>query len=72
MPRWSHLVLPGDPVKYHAIYIVQVRLPESSLTGVEVSATSRLGVRVKKTLVLATSLDGLTVDYLRVDWAGTT
>lgn len=62
----------GDPIKYHAYYIVQVKHSSDRIRGIEISSSARLGVRVKKPLVIATVLEDGSISYLLAEWLGTT
>jgi hypothetical protein len=62
----------GDPMKFHAQFIVQVKFIDETVRGVEISASARLGVRVRKPLVIATVELNQEVTYVLIEWLGTT
>ncbi|XP_059473283.1 tRNA-splicing endonuclease subunit Sen34 [Neocloeon triangulifer] len=69
------LVYPGDPLKFHAQYIVTCRLPEESIPALELIALCRVGTSVKKAVILATfdtddgnSEEEETVTYQTLNW----
>ncbi len=69
------LAYSGDPLQYHAHYVIIVKFSEEELTPLDVISYGRLGVTVKKTPVLASVFykDAKpTVLYFSVDWQGVT
>lgn len=75
---------PGDPMRYHSHYIVSVRGPDASFTGMDLVTMGRLATNTKKTFVLAThrqedsssisksnlEVDTGSVDCFSIAWAG--
>ncbi len=50
----DYLCYPGDPLEYHASYVVIVKDAEEGVTPLDLISYGRLGVTVKKTPILAT------------------
>ncbi|XP_066145635.1 uncharacterized protein Tsen34 [Euwallacea fornicatus] len=63
----NFLVYLGDPIIYHAIFIVKCIESERTFTPTELVAFGRLGVSVKKGAVLASVKDGC-VSYVAINW----
>ena len=63
------LVYPGDPLVYHAYFIVKVASRSSRMEANELLAFSRLASSVKKVAVVAT-VDGSNVSYVSLQWSG--
>ncbi|XP_030751938.1 tRNA-splicing endonuclease subunit Sen34 isoform X1 [Sitophilus oryzae] len=61
------LVYFGDPIAYHAIFIVKCVDGIANISPIELIAFGRLGVAVKKRAVLATFTEGK-VAYLTINW----
>lgn len=67
----TFLVYPGEPLRFHAEMIVNVVEPEAALWPLDIVATGRMGVTVKKKTVYASLVEG-TVQYVSVGWQGVT
>ena len=63
------LVYPGDPLVYHAYFIVKVVPKGFKMKANELLAFSRLATSVKKVAVLGT-VDGSNISYLSLQWSG--
>ncbi|CAH1967487.1 unnamed protein product [Acanthoscelides obtectus] len=61
------LVYFGDPICYHAVFIVKCVTDSESFSSSELVAHGRLGTSVRKRFVLASVVDG-TVCYVTVSW----
>ncbi len=61
----------GDPLKYHASFVVVVSRSDEPLLLCEIAALGRLANAVKKTGLVA-SLDDDQVSYLTIDWRSMT
>nr|CAI5827725.1 unnamed protein product [Callosobruchus analis] len=61
------LVYYGDPICYHAIFIVKCIVATESISPSEIVAHGRLGTSVRKRFVLASIVDGV-VCYVTVNW----
>lgn len=61
----------GDPLKYHASFVVVVSRSDEPLLLCEIAALGRLANAVKKTGLVA-SLDADQVSYLTIDWRSMT
>lgn len=61
------LVYLGDPICFHAIFIVKCVDSDRTISPTELVAFGRLGVSVKKRAVLASLQDGR-VNYLTINW----
>lgn len=64
------LVYAGNPMLYHALYIVLCLEYNETFTPLRLVALSRLGTHVKKTAVLATLKLSGKVEYLSIKWEG--
>ncbi len=67
----TFLAYPADPLRFHAHFIVIVKLADALLHPLDIVASGRLGVTVKKSTVIATVI-GDAVSYITVDWQGVT
>lgn len=69
----DYLAYKGDPLKYHAVFVVIVQPWRGNITARELVSIGRLAVTVKKSPVIA-SVDDRTkrVTYFTVDWQGVT
>nr|CAD7609927.1 unnamed protein product [Timema genevievae] len=66
------LVYPGDPVKFHAQFLIICVERTSALPMSEIVAFGRLGSSVRKTVVIAsTSSDQKSVIFQSINWSGT-
>ena len=67
----DYLAYPGDPVRYHAHYVVMVLAEQASIAPHDLVSIGRLAVTVKKTPVYA-SVDPSTGRpfYTSVTWEG--
>ncbi|KAL5272041.1 hypothetical protein ACHWQZ_G000297 [Mnemiopsis leidyi] len=63
------LVYPGDPLVYHAYFVVKVVAKSSRMKANELLAFSRLASSVKKVAVIC-SVEGADVSYLSLQWSG--
>lgn len=61
------LVYFGDPICYHAIFIVKCIENEQKISTMEIVTFGRLGTSVKKRAVLASVVDGQ-ICYLTINW----
>jgi tRNA-splicing endonuclease subunit Sen34 len=68
------LAYSGDPLQFHAHYVVIVKPNNEELSPLDIISYGRLGVTVKKTPVLASVVDETSprVSYLSIDWQGVT
>ncbi|EEB17576.1 conserved hypothetical protein [Pediculus humanus corporis] len=64
------LAYPGDPVKFHAFFIVVCLKTREKLQLQDVITYGRLGHSVKKTVVLAYLNDNNDVSYFSIQWSG--
>ncbi|GIX75071.1 tRNA-splicing endonuclease subunit Sen34 [Caerostris darwini] len=64
------LAYQGDPLKYHALFIVVCMCEEQTLQGYDLVVYGRLGHQVKKTVILASLDEEGQVDYVTLDWEG--
>lgn len=64
----TFLVYPGDPMKFHAQYIVLCRDQDQPMTGTELAAICRLGTSVRKSIVLATLDNEGEINYQTIQW----
>ncbi|PNF37704.1 tRNA-splicing endonuclease subunit Sen34 [Cryptotermes secundus] len=66
------LVYPGDPIKFHAQFLVVCTDSNEALPATDLVALGRLGTSVRKTVVLSSlSDDGNTVLYQSLKWNAT-
>nr|CAD7571456.1 unnamed protein product [Timema californicum] len=66
------LVYPGDPVKFHAQFLIICVERTSALPMSEIVAFGRLGSSVRKTVVIASpSSDQKSVVFQSINWSGT-
>ncbi|XP_066994386.2 tRNA-splicing endonuclease subunit Sen34 [Anabrus simplex] len=66
------LAYPGDPVKFHAQFLVVCIQKDSPITPAQLVAYGRLGTSVRKTVLLASlSTKGEKVIYQSLKWNGT-
>ena len=63
------LAYPGDPLVYHAYFVVKVCSRDQELQADELLGFSRVASSVKKVAVLA-SVDGSNVTYTSLQWSG--
>lgn len=63
------LVYPGDPVKFHAQFIVVCMEEEAELTTSDLVTYGRLGSSTRKTFVIATISETSCVTYQSLTWA---
>ncbi|KPP69628.1 hypothetical protein Z043_111597 [Scleropages formosus] len=66
----DYLVYPGDPLRFHAHFIALCVALETALPLCDVLALSRLGVNVKKTVLLCSPSSEGTVAYTSLQWSG--
>jgi tRNA splicing endonuclease len=60
---------PGDPIKFHAQFLVVCMDDSGALPATDLVALGRLGTSVRKTVVLSyLSDDGNTVKYQSLQW----
>lgn len=62
------LAYPGDPLRYHALYIVVCILPSKHFTPMDLIVYGRLGTQVKKTVILASYSSDNTLQYISLKW----
>jgi len=67
----------GDPLQFHAHYVIIVKFPHEEITPLDLISYGRLGVTVKKTPVLASifgsdQIGNPIVSYYSIDWQGVT
>ncbi|KAI1289757.1 tRNA-splicing endonuclease subunit Sen34 [Halotydeus destructor] len=63
------LVYEGDPMQYHAKYMVVCKEPEEELSALELLIRGRLSVQVNKEIMVATTDDDQVV-YMTFKWKG--
>lgn len=69
----DYLAYTGDPLRFHALLVIAVVTPDQYISPLDLVALARLGVGVKKSCVLAITMDSETsIDYITVDWLGIT
>jgi tRNA-splicing endonuclease subunit Sen34 len=69
----DYLAYKGDPLKYHALFVVIIQPWTTQITARELVSIGRLAVTVKKAPVIATIDDrSKQVRYFTVDWQGVT
>lgn len=61
-------MLTGDPLKYHALFIVVCKSQEDKFQGSDIVVYGRLGHQVKKTVALASLNDDGNVEYISINW----
>ncbi|BES92471.1 tRNA-splicing endonuclease subunit [Nesidiocoris tenuis] len=66
------LAYPGDPLKFHAFYVVVVHLPENSISPLDLVRHARLGTHTKKTFVIASTNSENRIIYSSFEWTGKT
>ncbi|KAL4647050.1 hypothetical protein GN956_G8421 [Arapaima gigas] len=66
----DYLVYPGDPLRFHAHFIALCVGMETAMPLCDLLALSRLGVNVKKTILLCSPDSGGTVAYTSLQWSG--
>lgn len=67
------LAYPGDPLQFHAHYVVIVKSEEDKMLPFDLISYGRLGVTVKKTPVIAVIYSvSNTIKYISIDWQGVT
>jgi tRNA-splicing endonuclease subunit Sen34 len=65
----NSFLFPGDPVKFHAKFLVICTERSEALSATDLVALGRLGTSVRKTVVLSSlSDDGNTVMYQSLEW----
>jgi len=71
-----YLAYPGDPLQYHAQYVVIVKSFKEPLHPLDIVSYGRLGVTVRKTPVLAAvsmqNSKDFAIHYYSIDWQGVT
>lgn len=68
----DYLAYAGDPLKYHAVFVVVVHLWQGAITARDLVSIGRLAVTVKKSPVIATLDERAQPVYFTVDWQGVT
>ena len=63
------LVYPGNPLVYHAYFVVKVCCSLSDISSTELLTFSRLASSVRKVAVIA-SVNGAKVTYISLQWSG--
>lgn len=66
------LVYPGEPIKFHAFFIVVCVLPETELSLIDIIMHARLGTMTKKTFVIASLNKYDEITYSSFEWTGKT
>jgi tRNA-splicing endonuclease subunit Sen34 len=62
-------LFPGDPIKFHAQFLVICTDKNEALSATDLVALGRLGTSVRKTVVLSSlSDDGNSVMYQSLQW----
>ncbi len=65
------LVYPGDPLLFHALYVVQCRDRNSPIHALDMVSFGRVTHGTKKVGVFASiSESGDSIDYARIEWVG--
>jgi hypothetical protein len=67
-----HVDTAGDPLCFHAEYIVLLSLPDAPLPIHDLVSLARLGVSVKKSAVIASFNSSGRVTYFTFEWQGIT
>ncbi|XP_055945038.1 tRNA-splicing endonuclease subunit Sen34-like isoform X1 [Argiope bruennichi] len=62
------LAYEGDPLKYHALFIIVCKCHGERFQGSDLVVYGRLGHQVKKTVVLATQNEQGKVEYISLSW----
>ncbi|KAG8192998.1 hypothetical protein JTE90_028118 [Oedothorax gibbosus] len=62
------LAYEGDPLKYHALFIVVCKGPLDRFQGSDIVVYGRLGHQVKKTVALASVNAEGNVEYISINW----
>ncbi|KAJ2871793.1 tRNA-splicing endonuclease subunit [Coemansia aciculifera] len=66
----DYMLYPGEPMRYHSHYIVNLMDHNQKITPRELIALSRLGTSVKKTRILASwDPDAQKFVYVSIDWS---
>ncbi|XP_035229014.1 tRNA-splicing endonuclease subunit Sen34-like [Stegodyphus dumicola] len=63
------LAYEGDPLKYHALYIVICITNTTEFQATDIVTYGRLGHQVKKTVVLASLNEAGNIVYISLNWA---
>lgn len=66
----DYLVYPGDPIKFHAMFIVIILEKTKKLQMQDIVTYGRLGHSVRKTVVLTFLNDFNEITYHSVQWDG--
>lgn len=66
------LAYPGEPLRFHAFYVVIVALPEDDLSPLDLVRHARLATNTKKTYVIATKDSEDQLTYSSFEWTGKT
>uniref|UniRef100_A0A0A9ZH52 tRNA-splicing endonuclease subunit Sen34 n=1 Tax=Lygus hesperus TaxID=30085 RepID=A0A0A9ZH52_LYGHE len=66
------LAYPGEPLKFHAFYIVLVCLPDHQISPLDIVRHARLGTHTKKSFVIATTDSDNSIKYNSFEWTGKT
>lgn len=66
----DYLVYPGDPVKFHAFFIILCVKSDEKMDMSQIISYGRLGQSVKKTVVLAYFESKNKIAYSSLKWAG--
>ncbi|KAJ2833141.1 tRNA-splicing endonuclease subunit [Coemansia sp. 'formosensis'] len=66
----DYMLYPGEPMRYHSHYLVNLLAPHEKITPRQLIAQSRLGTSVKKTRILCTR-NSTTQNfvYVSIDWS---
>ncbi|KAF7724009.1 tRNA-splicing endonuclease subunit Sen34 [Apophysomyces ossiformis] len=67
----DYLAYPGDPMKFHSHYVVGVHDSHQTLTPLDIIGMGRLATNVKKTYVIAATVNTEeAIETFSVRWAG--
>ena len=70
------MAYPGDPLIFHASYIVLITASAHPLSLLDIVSLARLAIGVKKVAVIASTItreDGVLIpSYLSLEWLGVT
>lgn len=64
------LVYPGDPLRYHALYIAICMPYHQKFLGFDVICKGRLGANVKKAVLMCYLNDDNEIKYISLQWTG--
>ncbi|KAH3709485.1 hypothetical protein DPMN_068948 [Dreissena polymorpha] len=64
------IAYPGDPSRFHSLFIVVCKPHSASISGIELITMGRLGTNVKKTIVLSSVDENDKLCYTSLQWTG--